>query len=227
MKTSVIAAATGLGVLLLCPAVAGAADLTCIGTQTGGTFDNVTVPSEQSCLLDSVKVTGRVTVSADASLLVIDNVGDSVVRGDVRGDGCGVIELLASNARYRIVVGGNLNIQNCTGTGFSGYSGAGGALTHPPDVLIGGDVKCINNVGVCQFGSVAIGASLNCSGNSSWCNLLSSSIGGNVTLNDNDGSGISVGNTVIGGDLKCNGNAAAAGSSNTIAGVELGQCAGF
>ena len=200
--------------------------MTCTGTQIGGTFDNVVVPAGQHCTLDGVRVTGKVSVQAGAGLQVTNNSGDSTIGGDIKADACDFVELESTSTSHRIVVGGHLSVQNCTGTSFSGGQGDSTRLP-PSSILVGGDVKCNNNAGGCVFDYFAIGGNVTCSGNFD-CDLQSDSIGGNAVLNDNSGVGIAVRNSAIGGDLKCTGNASAVtGPPNTVAGTKSGQCSAF
>ena len=227
MKRSVIAVAAAL---FLASGVAVATDLVCTAPSSGGTWHNVVVPAGASCQLDNTRVTGKIDVHADANLLITTSLGDTTVDGDIKGNGCDSIDLESTGLTGRIVVGGHLHIQNCTGT--SGFSGARGSSFSPPvppqTVLIGGDVKCNNNGDGCVFDYVIISGHLDCSGNSQGCTLQSDAVGKNANIDKNVDVGIIVNNTAIGGDLKCDGNSpGATGSSNTVAGKKLGQCSGL
>ena len=92
MKNGVITV-TALGALLLGVAAAGAADLTCTVSQNGGTFDDVVVPAGQSCVLNGVKVMGRVTVDTDAVLDVVAVSEDTTIGEGIKADGCQAISL--------------------------------------------------------------------------------------------------------------------------------------
>ena len=226
MKKTFIVMVMALGALLLNPAIAAGADFECTGFQSGGTFGNVVVPTGQSCVLDHVRVTGKVTVQTGGNLIVSTTGGDSTVAGDIKGDGCGFIELEATSLAARIVVGGNVRIQNCTGVVFSGGQGDS-TRTPPGSILIGGNVKCSDNADGCVFDYFIISGSLECSANGQGCTVNHDAIGGSVTMNNNPG-GVIVTESAIGGDLKCSGNASATSNPpNTIAGTSSGQCSGF
>jgi hypothetical protein len=227
MKRSVIAVAAVAAALFLASGVAVAADLVCTGVSSGGTWHNVTVPASASCTLENTRVTGNVTVQAGGSLEVTDSAGDSTINGDIKADGCGFVELESTGLTHRIVVGGNVTIQNCTGGVFSGGQGDSSRLP-PGSILIGGNVKCNNNADGCVFDYFNISGNLECSGNDQGCTVNSNAIGKNVTINNNQGVGVIIDNSAIGGDVKCNWNSAQnAPTNNTIAGNKSGQCSAF
>jgi hypothetical protein len=231
MKRSVIVVAAVAAALFLASGTTVATDLLCSNiSSSGGTWRNVLVPAGTSCHLQQTRVTGSITVQAHANLLIDTLSGDTTVNGDIKGDGCDSIDLESTGGTGRIVVGGNLTIQNCTGA--SGFSGARGNSSCPPippqTVLIGGNVKCSNNGDGCVFDYVIMSGTLDCSGNSQGCTLQSDAVGKSATINNNVDVGIIVNNSAIGGDLKCTGNSpGATGSTNTVAGTKSGQCSGL
>jgi hypothetical protein len=228
MKKSVIAVAAAAAALFLASGAAVAADLVCTHSESGGTWRNVLVPAGESCTLQDMRVTGSVTVQANGTLNIVALPGDTItINGDIKGYGCDSINLESTGAGSpgRIVVGGNLTIQNCTGVSFSGARGSSFSPPVPPqNVLIGGSVKCSNNAANCVFDYIVISGNLDCSGNDGGCTLQSDAVGNNATINNNS-SPPSVNNSIIGGDAKCAGNTGVVtGSGNTVAGARSGQC---
>ena len=228
MKKPVIAVAGVATALFLASGAAVAADLVCTSFSTGGTWHNVVVPAGAFCTLNNSRVTGNVTVKEGGSLQVTAISGDTTIAGDIKGDGCDSINLDGTGPSGRIVIGGNLTIQNVTFTGFSGATGNPSCPPSPPqNVLIGGNVKCDNVAGGCSFSYVIISGNLECSGNANGCGLASAAVGQNASINNN-GSTTIVDNSEIGGDLKCSGNfGGVGGATNTIAGTKSGQCSGL
>jgi hypothetical protein len=226
MKRSVIAVAVVAAALFLASGAAVATDFVCITTSSGGTWHNVVVPAGANCILENTRVTGNVTVQVGSSLQVTNFAGDSTINGDVNADGCSFVELESTSLTHRIVVGGNVTIQNCS-SGFNGGQGDSSRV-RPGSILIGGNVKCSNNADGCVFDYFNISANLECSGNSFGCTVNSNAIGKNVTINNNQGVGVIIDNSAIGGDVKCSGNAfATAPTPDTIAGTNSGQCSAF
>ena len=229
MKSSAIVVAAIAAALVSGGGVAVAADLVCTAFSSGGTWHNVVVPAGASCTLNNSRVTGSVTVKEGGTLHVTTSSGlDTTIAGDIKGDGCDSINLENTGSSGRIVVGGNLTIQNIT---FTGFSGARGSQSCPPsspqNVLVGGNVKCTDVAGGCVFDNVIISGHFECSGDTNGCELEFAAVGKNASLNNNSSATI-VDNSEIGGDLKCNGNSpAATGGSNTVAGNKLGQCSGL
>ena len=226
MKKSLIAVLMVVGALLPASGGARTADFNCTGFSTGGTFANVVVPAGQSCVLDHARVTGNVTVKTAASLSVTTTSGDSTIAGKVTGNACDFIDLESTGASFRIVVGGDVNITNCTGSSFSGGRGSSGPGTPPQSLLIGGNTKCSGNQDECVFDYAIIAGNLDCSGNFG-CTLQSDAIGNNVTANNNTGVGATIVNGAIAGNLACSGNVPGAtnsGTPNTVSGTRSGQC---
>jgi hypothetical protein len=227
MKKSIFAVAAVAAALLFVPIqAAGQEDLTCNSTYTGGTYKNVTVPPEGSCVLVNTRVLGSVTAGEGTSLTILGDEGTSTIKGDVIANGCVFVRMFAGTPPSAVVVGGNLTIQNCGGDNrFTGLLSP--VLTN---VLIGKNVKCKYS-GYCTFQTVIVGGNFECSGNSGQCNVgPESAIGGNATFNNNLGGGLAgfgLGETPIGGNLSCSGNYGVYHDVDIgyIAGTGFGQCA--
>jgi hypothetical protein len=197
-----------------------AANFNCSGFSAGGTFNNVTVPANSSCTLDHTRVLGSITVKTNGQLLLESSSGDSTVAGNITANACNEVNLEATGAGFRVVVGGNLTITGCTG-GFDGARGNSSAV--PPSMVIGGNVKCDNNDDDCAFDYNSDGGNLDCSGNFG-CTLQSDAVAGDVTVKNNNGAGGSLFNEAIGGDLTCSGNTPPAFATNTtVAGNRSGE----
>src|ERR1044071_5044375 len=120
MTKSVISGLVVAGVFLLAAANGLAApDLTCSSAVAGGTFQNVVVPAGASCTLDAVTILGKVDVQKGAFLTVQAFSGDITIGGHIKGDNCVSIFLTADFGSHfhRLVVGGNLIINKCSGQG--------------------------------------------------------------------------------------------------------------
>src|SRR6266404_6660605 len=116
------------------------ADTNCTGTLGGAATattvnGNVTVPSNKSCTLAFVNVTGNVQVSQGASLVIDAYKEPSTIGGDIEGNHCKSV-LLEGN----VTVNGDLHLHQCTGT--AGFQG--------PGIKIGGTFHCHNNSGRCM-----------------------------------------------------------------------------
>ena len=225
MKRSVIAILVVFGAFLAGSQVANTApNYVCTTPTVGGTYGNVNVPAGAQCSLDGTRVLGNVTVGTGASLDTSNSSGDTTVAGNISGKNCDHILLESPSNTHRTAVGGDLNIVNCTDGSFNGAQG-GVSAGPPPNMLIGGNVKCDGNPAGCVFDYAVVGKSLECNGNFD-CDLQSDAIGHNATIN-NSTSSMFVLNSIIGGNLVCFGNSGAIGSGNTVAGTESGQCTGF
>lgn len=117
-----------------------AADATCSGTLGSNTYPatvtningNVVVPNGASCTLYFVNVSGNVQVGRGSTLLVDGYNEPSTIAGNVQANGCAAALLEGT-----ILVGGNLQIEFCTGSGPNGFQG--------PDVVIKGNFLCQGN----------------------------------------------------------------------------------
>ena len=226
MKNSIFAVATVAAVLFIPLQAAAQSDLTCNSSYAGGTYHNVTVPAGSVCILVTTRVLGDVTVQKGASLEVDGGLGaSSTIKGNVTANGCDHVYLFAMGPSGGVVVGGNLMITNCANTSY--------ALGSPTDitqiVLIAGDTTCNNNPGGCFFAYAHFSHNFTCSGNSGGCVMGLDSIGATATLTNNEGIGIYLADSFIGGNLNCGGNAGINPDlgSNAVAGTTSGQCSIF
>jgi Tannase and feruloyl esterase len=170
------------------------ADTACTGSMTGDIAGNVVVPVGASCTLYQANVGGNVRVSQKASLTVDGLEEQSSISGNVQADQCQATLLEGS-----VTVGGNVQIQHCTGT--SGFAG--------PGIKIRGNFQCLDNSGECEATLGEVGGNLQVDNNRS------------VTASD-------VSLNVIGGNLECQGNTAApthALGGGWVTGNLQGQCA--
>jgi hypothetical protein len=219
---SLIALVAVAATLLANAEVGLAAPTQCIGLLTGTVDGDIVVPDGAACVLDNVAVSGNVTVQTGSSLDVIATSTSTTIRGNIKGHGCYAIGLGDGGQFGHVVIGGDVDISHCTGpvaSACSGYTG-GTALA---SVLIGGDVKCADNVSGCDIRACTVAGDLQCSDNlGAGCTLWTATVGGDATLNDN--LGITILGNAIGGNLKCNGNGSAVGVANIVAGTKSGQC---
>jgi hypothetical protein len=201
MKRFTVITAAAIGALLATSAGALAKDVNCASSLSGTINGNVKVPANMTCTLTDIAVTGNVTVARNAFLTV----SGGTISGNVQGENCFIVNLFADPAGDPLVVGGNVQIGNCTGP--SGASVARGPVT------IDGNFHCHNNTAPCTADGVTIG--------------------GNVQVTNNEfneadfGFANNVSNNTISGNLQCEGNDPAPfpyDGGNTVAGNKLGQC---
>jgi hypothetical protein len=173
---------------------AARADTVCAGSLTGTIAGNLVVPAGGSCTLYQANVSGNVRVSQNASLTVNGLEEWSSIGGNVIANACASTLLEGT-----VTVGGNVQIQNCTGT--SGFAG--------PGIKINGNFQCQDNSGACE---AALGE-----------------VRGNAQVQNNSSATASdVSLNAIGGNLQCQGNTAApthALGGEWVVGNLLGQCA--
>jgi hypothetical protein len=229
------------GIMVSAP-TAARADTNCSTDLTSGTINgNLIVPAGAECSLNGTTVTGNVKVEKGAQLLVFSG----TIYGNVQGHQCKSVFLTASGA---ISVGGNLQIQNCTGTGDNGYSNSGLSVT----IEIDGNFQCQNNDGPCLaeggtvlnnvqvidnsgpafIESAMIHGNLQVSGNNGGSTdpgavVTGDAVMGNAQVNGNSGTGnVSVANNVVQGNLQCASNTPGVNGagSNTVGGHIQGQC---
>jgi feruloyl esterase len=159
---------------------------------------NVTVPDGKSCTLSFVDIRGDVRVERDATLIVSAYTEPSEIGGDIDAKHCKSV-LLQGN----VTVGGDLNINSCTGTGSNGFQG--------PDVVIHGSFKCRSNAGPCL----------------AWLGT----VGDDVHIQSNKAQAASdISLVSVKGNLNCEGNLPAPTRSHGpswLDGRSQGQCAGF
>jgi hypothetical protein len=207
----VLAFVMAVATALLAGAPSARADVTCSGTVGGASTvtnvnGNITVPAGASCTLNFVNVTGNVTTGAGSTLLITAYTEPSTIGGNVVAVGC-VSAFLQGN----VTVGGNVQIQNCTGTG-TGPNGFQG-----PDILIGGNFTCQSNA-VLQSQATP-------------CVAWLGKVVGTVTIASNSGLTPSDASLVtIGGNLICQSNTPGmtlVHGSSWVDGTAQGQCTGF
>jgi feruloyl esterase len=200
-----------VAVTLLAGAQSARADISCSGTVGGASTvtnvnGNVTVPAGASCTLSFVNVTGNVTTGAGSTLLITAYTEPSTIGGNVVAVGC-VSALLQGN----VTVSGNVQIQNCTGTG-TGPNGFQG-----PDILISGNFTCQSNV-VLQSQAAP-------------CEAWLGKVVGTVTISSNSGLTSSDASLLtIGGNLVCQSNTPGTTlvhGPSWVDGTAQGQCTGF
>ena len=207
----VLAFVMAVATSLLGGAPSARADVSCSGTVGGAATvtnvnGNVTVPAGASCTLNFVNVTGNVTTGAGSSLLITAYTEPSTIGGNVVAVGC-VSAFLQGN----VTVGGNVQIQNCsgTGTGPNGFQG--------PDVLIGGNFTCQSNLVLLSQATPCV----------AWLGKVI----GSVTIASNSGltpSDVSL--VAIGGNLICQSNTPGmtlVHGPSWVDGTAQGQCTGF
>jgi hypothetical protein len=223
---------------------AARADTNCSTTLTSVTINgNLVVPAGAECSLNGTTVTGNVTVGKGAQLLIFAG----MIYGNIHAHQCKSVFLTSFGA---ISVGGNLQIQNCTGTGDNGYSDTGLPVT----IEVDGNFQCQHNTAACLaeggtvlgnvqvndnsepafIESAMIHGNLQVSGNEGGSTnpgavVTGDTVMGNVQVNDNSGTDdVAVANNVVHGNLQCASNTPGViGGSNTVAGSKHGQCAGF
>jgi len=220
----------------------------CSGVLTGSTIHrNVFVPDGATCLLHDVTVVGNVLVGSNAALQLG---ADTNIGGNILADSCNYVEevSLTGVAPQPIIIGGNLEINNCTVGGSLGSSPGGF-----PSFTVRGNLSCENNGNACvldgaEIGGNArfindqavnvfnatIGSNLTVSDNRSAnatdevAAVAGDNVGGNVAVNNNITGIVLVGGNVIGGNLRCVGNSQQPSDDNsgpnTVNGHKLGQC---
>ena len=207
----VLAIGMAVATTLLAGAPTARADVSCSGTVGGAATvttinGNVTVPAGASCTLSFVNVTGNVTTGAGSTLLITAYTEPSTIGGNVVAVGC-VSAFLQGN----VTVGGNVQIQNCTGTG-TGPNGFQG-----PDILISGNFTCQSNV-VLQSQATP-------------CVAWLGKVVGTVTIASNSGlTSTDASLLTIGGNLVCQSNTPGmtlVHGPSWVDGTAQGQCSGF
>ena len=166
--------------LVALPAVR-AADTTCPPNPSPGSTvnGNLIVPANASCTVTStLTVTNNVVVGTGASLGVFPVNGQTVtIDGNIIADQCNSVAIQTFGDGV-FSVGGNVNIQNCTGP-VNGYSGI--------RVTIGGNFLCANS-GVCVAGDGVVQGNLTMDNNNAVSEVDDNQIGGNVDVSGNSGS---------------------------------------
>ena len=170
------------------------AETMCNGSMTGAIAGDIVVAAGGSCTLYQANVSGNVQVLQNASLTVDGLEEWSSIGGNVQAVGCASARLEGS-----VTVGGNVQIENCTGT--SGFTG--------PGIKIHGSFQCLNNHGACEATLGEVDGNMQILANNS-------TTAGDVSLN------------VVGGSLQCLQNTPApthALGGEWVRGAMQGQCA--
>ena len=236
LKSRAIVGAAALSVLLgglvWMEGSADAATFTCNGVIQNQTIPgNVTVPTNGSCALRNVTITGNLSATAPRQLLI----ALSRIKGTVNVNGfqhngttsalCGTVE-------------GNIYVTNLPAgaavdeSGDPGFPlGGGDDYTGTPvgdftcdldargGLLFSGNAENVSSEANNIVGNVSI------SNNSGEVELDSNTIRNNVSVTGNSGS-VAVDFNTITGNLSCSGNANISGANNTAA-KKTGQCAAF
>jgi hypothetical protein len=246
MTRLVIVALATFGVVLAIGPSARAQNTSCSTTMTGAVVNgNLVVPTGATCTLTNVTVTGNVLVGKGATLYILTT---GTIHGNIQGNRCNQVLLEALQGTS--FVGGNLQIENCTGTGESGYF-----VRAPGSITIEGNFQCQNNNASCVAdGGIVLGnvqdnnnngeaivdeatiqSNLQVSGNAggprAGAFVVGDKVMGNVQINGNSGTGANIiGGNVIDGNLQCASNTPGVtdgGAPNTVQGNKQGQCAGL
>lgn len=228
MRTTAIIAPLLATAVLSLSGAAGAATTVCGVTDLPPVLaGNVLVPADTYCVIDGVSISGNVTVQPGGKITIRASSSDTRIGGNVRATGCDFAEVLNSAGSHRIVIGGHVSIRGCTGIVSSGCDGSSTAAP-PGSVLIGGNFTCAESAAAnCVLDSCTVAGNVDCSRNDPGCFILSSSIGGSVKANDNAPGGLLLNDNLVGGDVKCDGNAGIGGGGNTAGGTKSGQCLGL
>jgi hypothetical protein len=242
-------AAMALATLGIVFATSARAQVTfCSTTLSGRTVHhNLFVPDGATCVLRDVTVTGNVLVGTNSTFRVFPG---TKIGGNILADRCKFVEIFGPQPfEAPIFVGGNLEVDNCTGDGLSGSfqipGGSGPGFTirgnlscennGSPCVMrggeVGGNVRFINNAVASQIFFATVGGNLSVSDNpspgSEVAVVVGDTVGSNVQVNNNSGD-VLVGGNVIGGNLRCvNNSQGVSGDTNTVNGKKLGQCSGL
>jgi len=166
---------------------------------------NITVNGHCTLILQFAYVTGNIQVQNGGSLLISAYGEPTTIDGNVQATNC-VTSLLEGN----VTVKGNYQIQNCTGTAASSWSGFQG-----PGVVINGNFQCQNNAGGCE----------------AWLGKIT----GDMQISNNRDGGATKASDIslntVGGNLQCQSDALVPTHShgyNWVTGNVQGQCgAGF
>lgn len=212
MKRTLLAVALAAATMLFAGAPAArAAATTCAGTLGGNAYPaavtningNVVVPDGASCTLYFINVSGNVQVGRGSTLIVNGYNEPSTIAGNVEANGC-----TSALIEGTVLIGGNLQIQLCTGSGPNGFQG--------PDVVVKGNFLCQGN-----------------SSNAAPCLAWLGKVDGNVQIAHNMSvTPADVSLVDISGNLSCQGNALVPTHTHGpdwVAGQtpQHDQCAGF
>jgi hypothetical protein len=222
----------------------------CSGVLSGHTVHhNLLVPDGATCVLHELTVVGNVLVGTNAALQLG---AGTHISGNILAHSCNYVEEvgLAGVTQTPIVIGGNVEINNCTvggdfgsESGFPSFTVRGnlscvnnGSFCALSGAEIGGNARFINNHAGVDVGHATIGGNLSVSDNTIANDtgenvaISPNNVGGNVQVNNNTG-GVIVGGNEIGGNLRCRGNPSGVtddnSGPNTVDGKKQGQCAGL
>ena len=180
-------------------ASAARADTSCVGVLAGRDVQgNLVVPDGALCTLRDTVVKGDVLVGPDAGLRVSDGVA---LLGNLRTDRCDYVSLEPLAPAARIVVAGNIDIEECRESSGKLFSGG--------RVIVGGNFVCRENAAPCY--------------------AVSLTVGGDLRVAHNSGGPSFIEGSTVAGNLECTGNSGVSdyGLPNTVAGERLGECAGL
>jgi hypothetical protein len=194
-------------------------------------------------------VVGNVLVGTNATLQLG---ADTKIGGNILADSCNQVKevSLTGVTQTPILIGGNVEINNCTvggslgsfppGSGFPSFTVRGNlSCENNGDCVlngaeIGGNARFINNKAGVNVFNATIGGNLSVSDNtvasvtSEVAAVAADNVGGNVEVNNNTIGTVGVGGNVIGGNLRCVGNSQQPSDDgngpNTVNGHKLGQC---
>ena len=173
-----------------------------------------------SARADTLCTSGLFNVVIDGNLVVPDGanctfVAEVTVTGNV---------LVGSGATFLVqggpaTISGNVLADHCAVVEIV-------SLNHP--VSVGGNIEIQHCTSQINIFTVRITGNLHVHNNSTAPTILHDSVGGNANVSNNTGVS-EVAGTTIGGNLQCVGNDSIdnEGNPNSVAGTELGQCAGL
>jgi hypothetical protein len=143
---------------------ASAPNATCSGTLPAGTYNNVTVPANTTCQLNSTTIILGNVVAVAGSFLFADSTS---IGGNIQANQSYGIELLGSST-----VGGNIQATNLGFTAIIGATVRGGVVidgdTYFTEIYISGigkNLQLYNNAGGTQVFNTQIGNNLDCENN--------------------------------------------------------------
>jgi hypothetical protein len=202
---------------------ASARAYTCTGTLSGGTYTDILVPTNQTCTLEGVTVTGNIVVQSGGSLY-FDPMNSSSASGNLITVGASLVYLPRT---YTGAIGGNVI---AIGNGIPGTV----AFNLLCPTKVSGNVAILDTANVYTYWefctdsySITVGGNFEFANNAVSTTIESHTIRGNLLFNDNTAGG-TISHNTIGGNLECSGNTPPpSGSGNIVSGAMLGQCAGF
>jgi hypothetical protein len=214
MRRALLTGLAAAASMLVAAPAASATETVCTGFVEGGTFDDVVVPENSSCLLASSVIHGDVTARRDSGLATVG----TRIGGNVVGDGADKVEMTEGGFPGESVVGGSIMI--------TGGGGPSGSAEPTPKVVICGTELPHGDIEVKQLrpsdrgpSSVLIGGRFFCGtpeiGGAGGGNTLGT---GSIEVSDNTitGSltvgGLDSGNELGAGSIEVKRNALGAGA---------------